>query len=132
MAISISYNTVFKKGATAIANIVSINGVSLSRSQIDVTHLTSADKFKEYIPGLMEGGQVDLELIFDPAHATHSQILVDFVAGTVSTYSITWPGAQVWSASMFVMSVSPSAEAAGDDKLKCNATFKVTGQWSFT
>jgi len=67
---------------TTIAEVLSVTAFSLSTDAVDVTNMDSPDKYKEFIPGLRDGGEIsfDINYIFD--EATHlvgdSGILKDF------------------------------------------------------
>lgn len=59
--------------ATVLAKIVSVSGLGGARDQIDVTHLMSEER--EFEAGFANPGQVTLEIIFDPAEASHEALL---------------------------------------------------------
>ena len=59
--------------ATVLAKIVSVDGLGGPRDQIDVTHLMSEER--EFEAGFANPGQVTLEIIFDPAEASHEALL---------------------------------------------------------
>jgi len=46
---------------TAIGEVLNISGPELSAEQIEVTSLDSTGGYKEYIPGLLDGGTVSIE-----------------------------------------------------------------------
>lgn len=46
---------------TKVAEVISISGPELSAEQIEVTSLDSSGGYKEYIPGLLDGGTVSIE-----------------------------------------------------------------------
>lgn len=56
--------TVFKRGAVAIAEIISIAGPNISRAHIDVTSLDSTDGYREFIAGFRDAGEVTLSMNF--------------------------------------------------------------------
>ncbi len=57
---------------TAIAQLTSIDGPGLSTEVRDATTHDSAGNAREKRPGFLDGGTVDIEGYYDPAHATHN------------------------------------------------------------
>lgn len=120
------YSCTFKKGSTATAEVTNITGPGMSRNMIDATHLTSPDQVKEYIAGLIDGGQVTLDLNWLPTDATQLAFLTDFLAGTTQSYSIVWSdaGPTTWAFSGKVQAISPTAPK--DDRLSATVTIQLT------
>lgn len=54
-------------GFTALGEVISMNGVGMQSSVTELTHLTSDDRAKEKIPGLMDGGQLNLKVNYTEA-----------------------------------------------------------------
>jgi hypothetical protein len=99
---------------TTIADCKSWSGPSTENPEIDVTSLTSTAK--EYVGGLVDFGELTLELNFDPNNATHQQLFSDMEASppTVTGWRITFVNPTInytWSA--FVKSFSISGEVDG-------------------
>lgn len=110
---------------TAIANVLDITPPSLERETIDVTTHGSPDAWKEYIGGLKDGGEVSLEINYDPRE--HDLLEGDFGDVVPRDYKVTWPGtlgSWAFSAVMTGFAVT----APHDDKLGGTLTFKVTGK----
>lgn len=129
-----AFGTLLKRGDgstaeafTTVANATSISGPNLEAEQIDVTSHDSANGFEEFVAGIKRGGEVELELNFDPGEATHERILDDFDAGTPHNYQLVFPTtpAITWTFAAIVTAFGP--EAPFDDKLAATATFKLTG-----
>jgi predicted secreted protein len=77
---------------TTIAEVtnISING---SRDSIDVTSHDSLQACREFIAGLVNGGEVQLTLNFLPQNATHTDLTTNIKATSsiFRTYRIVWP-----------------------------------------
>lgn len=56
---------------TAVAELVDINGPGIKRDARETTHHQSTDKFREFKPGLKDGGEVGLTVNLLPGNATH-------------------------------------------------------------
>jgi predicted secreted protein len=80
---------------TPIAEVLSIKGPSASRDTIEVTHMESPGGWKEFIGGLVEGGEITLELNFVATEASQSDLLSNLAENTpanvVRTYRIVFP-----------------------------------------
>lgn len=90
---TIGYTTTFGiyNGTTydaLTAEITSIQPPSRSRETIDVTHLNSPDKYKEFIAGLAEGGDASLGVNFVPAATDAFSTAFEAEAGQ---FEITFP-----------------------------------------
>lgn len=111
---------------TAIANITGHDGPSRENPEIDVSDLNASAK--EFLPGLVDNGELSLNLNFDPTATSHLALLSAQEARTVSNYRITWPGsspAKTWTFPAFVKSFSTSSSV--DAPLTGSATLRITG-----
>lgn len=66
----------------------SISGITASRSQIDVTCLTSEGM--EYDAGMPDPGTATFGINFDPSDASHVRLHELFVAGTKVQWALGW------------------------------------------
>ena len=127
--------TQFKRGNaatpevfTAIAEIVTLSGPPLARDMEDVTNHDSTAGWEEALPTVLRSGSISLELNYQPAIATHAQLVDDLESGTAHNYQLIFSdvGLTTWTLRCFMESVSIEAPAAG--KLACTVTLKITGQ----
>jgi hypothetical protein len=120
--------TVLKKGATAIGEIVSIDGPTLTRDPIEVTHLASPDSAREHIPSWTDA-EVSFDvnlLVNDPTHRQFTTEMYDPLA-VAAAYTIEWSdGATPWTFNAFCTSFEPTADF--EDKLAATITLKITGK----
>ena len=56
---------------TKVAEIIDIGGPRMSRDVIEVTSQDSSDGYREFIPGLKDGGEVAISANWIPADETH-------------------------------------------------------------
>lgn len=113
---------------TAIGHVTNIGGPSLSKEAYDVTTHGSPDQYREFIPGLKDGGEVSLDLNYDPA--VHDPVPLGFDDTTLSNYELEFPDGSLFEFTAFLMDFEP--EAPHDDKLSLSLTFKVSGKPTFT
>lgn len=127
-----AFGTLLKRGATTIGEVFDISGPGLSREEIEVTHHTSANRWREFIKGLKDAGEVTFSINYIPTNSTHAAatgILDDFADDTViDTWSIVFPdsGATTWSFPAFLTSFEPAMPI--DDRLTADVTLKISGQ----
>jgi len=111
---------------TAIADPTSISGPGLSRETIDVTSHGSVDGWMEFLGGLKDGGEVSIDVNYDPAN--HDFLVDDFEDAAPRNYQIVFPDPDetTWSFGAILTGFEP--EAPYDDKLAASLTFKVSGK----
>lgn len=114
---------------TPIANVTNVSGPEMERETYDVTAHDSADGWREFIGGLKDGGEVSLELNYDPSK--HDVLVQDFDDVTPRTYRIVFPQSLgTWEIKALLTGFSQ--EAPVDDKLSAELTFKVSGKPTIT
>jgi len=94
-----------------------------SRDAIDASHTTSPDEFREYIEGMMDSGEVEIEGNFVPNAS--DAVVTQLLAGKAE-YQITFPNAVTWTFDAFFTNYQPDAPI--DDKMTFSATMKVSGK----
>ncbi|MBA9002009.1 phage tail tube protein [Thermomonospora cellulosilytica] len=111
---------------TALANVTSIEGPGLSRETIDVTAHDSPDAWMEFRGGLKDGGELSLEVNYDPAE--HDVLVADLDDDEPRDYRLVFPdpAATTWTLKLILTEFQP--EAPVDDKLAASLTFKVSGK----
>lgn len=127
------FGTLLKRNSTAVAEVVTIGGPSLTRETIDATHLTSPDRWREFIKGLKDGGEVSMDLNYLPWDSTHNVstgLLSDFNndSSSLDSYDMVFPdtAGTTFSFSAIVTKFEPNI--AGDDKLAASVTLKISGK----
>ncbi|MER8262737.1 phage tail tube protein [Streptomyces griseus] len=110
---------------TAIANVTDITPPALERETIDVTTHGSPDQWREHIGGLKDGGEVSIDINYDPR--LHDTLVADLDDSNPRSYKVVWPGTLGdWSFKAILKGFEP--EAPHDDKLAASLTFKVSGK----
>ena len=114
-----------------VAEQVTINGPSLTSDDVEVTNHDSPGGSKEYIPALMDTGEVSFDGNFLPGDASHTQILADQKNRIVASWRIVLPDATLitnrtmWSFEGYIKSIDfsyPTQEA-----MTISATMKLAG-----
>lgn len=116
---------------TAIAQVDNIGGPGLKVNALETTNHDSTGGWQEFIGGLKDGGDVKLDINYDPAGATHKDaaggLLTDLKNGTANAYALKFSDAATttWTFSALVTGFEPKAPANG--KLAASVNLKVTG-----
>lgn len=133
---AIGHGATFAKGDgggsevfTALAEVTSITPPNLSRDTVDATHMGSTDRWREYVAGLRDGGEVGIELNFDPGGSAQTALFASFNSNAAGNWKITFPDATEWTFSAFLTSISPAVPL--DGKMTLSAGFKVNGKPAF-
>lgn len=136
LAIS-SFGTLVKVGDgaspenfTTIAELKKITGPAMVAGVIDVTVHNSGTPWRRFISGLLDGGEVKLDLNFVPQNATHSYsagLLQSFVNRTKGNIQIVFPDNAVttWTLPVIVVAFSMDADPAA--ALVAQVALKVNG-----
>lgn len=126
-SVKLGLGTLLKRASTTIPECVNI-AINPARDSIDVTNHDSTAPAREFIAGLLDGGEVTFEGNFLPGTANQKLLTTDLLgaAGTVSTWHIVWiDGPTDWSFSGFVIGFNPTGTVG--DKLRYSGRIKVTG-----
>lgn len=114
-----------------IAERVTIGGPTMSRDAPDVTHMDSPNGWREFVPGLKDGGEVSLEGNFVPTDATQNAqtgLLSEFSNDVRGHWRMTFPTSPevVWEFDAIMTGFEPSMPV--DDKMSFSSTLKVSGE----
>lgn len=119
------------EGFAAIAKITNLSGPEIERETYDVTAHDSDDGWREFIGGLKDGGEVSVEINYDPD--THDVLVADFEDVNPRNYKMVFPtqaGGGNWAFKAILTGFSQ--EAPVDNKLSAELTFKVSGKPTIT
>ncbi len=118
--------TTLTLGTNLIAELTNVSGPTIAVDPIDVTSHDSADKFREFVAGLKDGGEISVEGNLVSA-AQGNYLLTNVASGDIEDIVITFgDGPATFTGEGFVTAFEPSAPH--DDKLSFSATFKITGK----
>jgi predicted secreted protein len=109
---------------TTIASVTNIQGPGLSRTTLDVTAHDSPDNHMEFIGGLIDPGEVSIDLNYDPA--VHDTLVADLEDVDPRNYQVVFPNGATWAIAAIMTGFEPSAPH--EDKLTATAGFKVSGK----
>lgn len=138
MTVLHAFGTIFERETVtpgtyaAIAQVANIGGPTLSRETVDATAHDSPNRWRQFIAGLRDAGEVTLELLFDPDNTGHTDLRSDLATlDTIKNYRIKFPDPTptVWTFAAWVTRFEPRAPM--DEKLTASVTFKLSGVPTF-
>lgn len=136
-----AFGTQFRRGDgedpeefATIANVTNISGPSRERESIETTAHDSADQYREYIPGLKDGGEVTFDLNYDPSETTAGDLDDDFEEQVNRNYQLViLPNTEdehTWDVTGHFTSLGD--EFPHDDKMERSVTLKISGKPTLT
>lgn len=110
----------------AIAEVFNVNPPSQVDDVVEATHYDSPNRRREYIPGLVESGEVSFDMNYIPGSA--SDVLINAAQGVEKVLRLTFPNG----VSMVFNGIRQGYEknAPLDDRMTATVTFRVTGNVS--
>ena len=124
------HGTSLSCGGTAVGNIISLSGPDQSRDSIDISTMDSTSKWREFIPGMIDAGEVTLDLNYDGSAAGTANLLAAHLTSTAETWLVTFPDTSTWSSSGFMTALGHAIPF--DDKITQSVTVKFTGSPTYT
>lgn len=118
-----------------VAQVLSISGPSMSRETIDTTDADATNDWRTFIASYIDGGEITLELHYDPDTATHEKtagFLEDFAGTAVSDYRLEFPTSPVTYFAFSALVSGVETSAAHDGVLTASVTYKVMGAVTLT
>ncbi len=125
-----SYGTSIQVGSTTLAMADNITGPSITADQVDVSALDSTDAWKEFIAGLIDGGEVTIEQNMKKADFT--AMLGYLVGRTAQAITLTYSGSLGVATFNALVTACTPGPAAKDAAIRASYTLKVTGPVTFT
>lgn len=130
---ALGYNAKFgiKSGSTYtyVAEVTNITPPGWTRDTVEVTHLTSDDKFKEFIAGLNDAGEASITLNYLPS--VSDALVTAFTAGA-GDFRVLSPSGTVGMDFKGIVTAYSPGDFVADDKMSATFTVKATGKVTLT
>jgi predicted secreted protein len=107
-----------------------MTGPTISRTTADVTNKDSTNRWREFVTGLVDGGEVSFNIVFNPDATTHTTLAADLVSQTAQAWKILTDSDDTLTFSGYVTGFSLSAPLDGEQS--ADLTIKVTGAVTFS
>ena len=123
------HGTTLSIGGTTVGNIISISGPNQTRDSIDISTMDSANKNREFIPGMLDAGECTFDLNFDGT--TVSSLLAAQLTQTSQAIIITMSDTDTatWTGNGFITSLGHAIPF--DDKVTQSVGIKFTGALTY-
>lgn len=132
-----AFGTLFKLGNgntpeefVTVAEIRTLNGMNLTADSLETTVHNTPTPWRRFIPGLLDAGEVTMDINYvpqDPTHSFSSGMLSDYSNRIIRNVQVVFPDSEntTWTAPGFITSFQPSADPAGI--LSASVTYKIAG-----
>lgn len=120
-------------GSITVGNIISISGPNQTRDSVDVSTMDSTSKMREFLPAMLDAGEVTFELNYDGTAAGTANDLNTAKSATAATWTIVFPGGGTtssWASAGFITALGHAVPF--DDKVTQSVTIKFTGLPTYT
>lgn len=128
---AIGYGSLFKVRTstgpdvyTTMGEQASVTPPGVSVDSIDATHELSPNAWREFIPGLKDGGEISADLHYVPVGTTEAALYG--MVGTTQVCRNVFPSGAYVDYSAFITSMEPDTPI--DDKMVMSMTWKLTGE----
>lgn len=112
-----------------VGEVLDITPPAISRDAVESTHMGSPEGWREFIGGLKDGGEAQIEINFAPGSATATAFLNDINADAPGYYKIVFPDATEWGFSALATGLEPGIPI--DDRMTATFTVKISGKPGF-
>lgn len=108
----------------AVAELLKVTPPQYSRDAVETTHMQSTGRYREFIPGMLNGGEVTLEISFTPSAA--DVILAALENNSLGSFRITHQSGITVTFSAVPTNYNPGLTI--DDRNTASVTLKVSGK----
>lgn len=118
---------------TSIAEITKLTPPNETRDAIEVTHTTSTDGRREFIPGWRDSGEISFEANWLPDNSTHDQttgLYSTFDDDALHNWRIVVPDVVQIDFAGFITAHEPDLPM--EEQAKLSGTIKISGKPTFT
>ncbi|SMF70520.1 phage tail tube protein [Allosphingosinicella indica] len=112
-----------------LVEVVSFTLPNAQTETVEATHLKSPGRRREYIPGMIEDGELEVVINYVPGSATDALIRAAQTAGDTRAFKAVLPRSTTdWEVEGFVIVTGfDRGEIAGGEKMEGTITLRLTG-----
>lgn len=128
MSKSNSVGTTLKVNSKSVGGVTSIDGVSVSADEIEVTALDNSTGYREFLQGFKDGGEVSVSGFLDGVDNGQAELYTLLESGASTTVLIIFPSAigKTWTFTAFVKEFTTGVDV--DNAITFDVTLRVSGQ----
>lgn len=113
---------------TALAEVFNVTVPDSQADEVDVTHYKSPGRSREFIAGMIDHGEIEIDMNYIAGSATDVLLTAAKAAGDARAFEITVPnGGTGWKFAGTAFVKSYTKEVPLDDKMTAKAVLRVTG-----
>lgn len=116
---------------TTIGGLTSIGGLMIEAADIDITDLDATDKYREFMQGSKDAGEIALEGIVK-SESQFSTMVALLTAGSEEEWTINWPSGAKWVFDGYLKAFGDGEKDVDDTAITFSATIKLSGKPAFT
>ena len=123
-----SVGTTLKVNSKSVGGVTSIDGVSVSADEIEVTALDNSTGYREFLQGFKDGGEVSVSGFLDGVDNGQAELYTLLESGASTTVLIIFPSAigKTWTFTAFVKEFTTGVDV--DNAITFDVTLRVSGQ----
>lgn len=131
MAVNDGFGVVLQRNIsstwTTIAQLTDVNGPTRTKGVWDATTKDSSARWRDFLSGLRDGGEVTVSILYDPSSTTHLQLIADFAADVSASYRVAYADGSTYGDSFAAIVTGFQPTGPMDGLLSADVTLKVTG-----
>jgi len=128
---TLGYGTTLKWNDKTVIRLTKIGKVTPKVAKLDATTFGSSDYYKEYLPGMIDPGEVSIEGLFRPDDTEGQKAMYDDMnSREVREFIITFPStiaATTWTGNAYIMDFAPG-DITPENLIKVSMTLFITGK----
>jgi len=113
---------------TALAEVMDLSPPSDQVDIIEVTHMLSPNRTKEFIAGLTDPGECSFDIHFLPGAGDDTVLQAKRQTATLTNYQITFPGDTTWTWAGILTGYEATVPV--NDRMTATVTFKLTSSYT--
>lgn len=120
--------TVSGASTGALGRLIRVSVGSMEANDIDVSSMDSPNRWREFIAGMKNAGEIRLDILYDEDEVDAA---LDALGSDNETWTITFPDTATFVCDGYVKSVGP-IDAPMDDKMAVSIGIKLSGEPTYT
>lgn len=126
------YRSIIATSTGEIAQVRSVEGPGVSFGDVDTTCMDSSSNYRTFVPGLGDPGELTLNVVYDPASASHKIFAAAALNRTTKSWTV-YHGSSTGDTDVFTAYVKGISRAIPlDDVITADLTLHVTGKPNYT
>lgn len=109
-----------------VGRIRDVTPPALSRDPVETTDMESVDRWREYIGGGKDAGELSFEMTFDPGSTEVTAFMGELNTDTAGYYILVFPDGSEWGFTALLTGYEPGVPVL--DKMTASITFKLSGK----